>query len=170
MRLKGPSGERIRPMADRVRKALFDILASRGLLEGSFLDLYAGTGAVGIEALSRGASRVVLVDKDPRALRLIRQNLARTGASAEIIRYDLSRGLPPVRGPFEVISVTPPYGQGLAEKTLGDLAQSGLLAPGGLVVVEERETVTLPSRVGRLTLKDRRRYGQSVLWFYEEER
>ncbi|WP_456433617.1 16S rRNA (guanine(966)-N(2))-methyltransferase RsmD [Thermosulfuriphilus sp.] len=171
LRLLSPTGASIRPMTDRVRKALFDILTAKGRGKGAFLDLYSGTGAVGLEAASRGAERVVFVDKGPEALRLIRENLKKTGVLAEIISHDLSRGLPKgLKGLFEIISITPPYGKGLAEKTLRDVAKAGLLAPGGVVVVEERQGCHPPQRIGPLVLKDKRRYGQSELWFYEEEK
>lgn len=135
-----PKGRRVRPTTDRVRQSLMDILApwTAGRV---WLDLYAGSGAVGIEALSRGARRVVFVENDRRALSALEANLQRTGlaAGAEIRRQSVAQALPGLAAEgwaFDVIFADPPYEQGLVEQTVGRVAASTLLAPGGLLVVQ----------------------------------
>ncbi len=171
LRLKTPASRDVRPMTERARKALFDILGPQ--IEGKrILDLFSGTGAVGIEALSRGARKVVFVDASSRSLALIRENLRRAGfeSQAKVLRRTLPQGLKNLAsfGPFDLIFVTPPYGQGLAAKVLEAL-EGDLLAPEGLVIVEEREGEKLFSETSLLTLIDQRRYGQTELFFYRRK-
>jgi len=106
-RLKAPRGARTRPTADRVREAVFSIL---GDIDGArVLDLYAGSGALGIEALSRGAASAVFVERDPRALEAIRANLAAIGAEPTVVRADALRFLARAPGHFDVVFIDPPY-------------------------------------------------------------
>ncbi len=166
-------GGTIRPTPDRVREAVFSILTSRcGSLAGlTVLDLFAGTGAMALEALSRGASRAVLVDKDDQALALIAGNLkscAMTG-QAEVLRGAapgvLDR-LPPGRR-FDLIFLDPPYGQGLVETTLQALGDRELLVPGGVVCAESGRHDQIPERIGKLRRYDLRRYGITAVHFFE---
>ncbi|NPB08765.1 MAG: 16S rRNA (guanine(966)-N(2))-methyltransferase RsmD [Thermodesulfobacteria bacterium] len=166
LRLKAPKGADIRPMMDRVRKALFDVLGEK--VEGArVLDLFCGTGALGIEALSRGAGEVVFVDQSPQALALVRENLrrAKIEEGARIKRLTLPRDLSRLEkeGPFDLVFVTPPYGRGLAAKTLPQLPK--LVAPGGLVVVEERAEEEVPCPEGLELLKEKT-YGATRLFFF----
>ncbi|MGI8759408.1 MAG: 16S rRNA (guanine(966)-N(2))-methyltransferase RsmD [Acidimicrobiales bacterium] len=111
-RLAGPPGRSTRPTSDRVREATFNALASLGVLPGAtVLDLFAGSGALGIEALSRGAARVTFVDADPRALTVVRANLAATGlaAEADVVRSDAARFLAGAPGRFDLALLDPPY-------------------------------------------------------------
>jgi 16S rRNA (guanine966-N2)-methyltransferase len=141
-RLKAPRGRLIRPTSDRVRKALFDILGRR--IEGAdFLDVYAGTGAVGCEALSRGARRVVFLEREPQALSLIEHNLkigTWTGlgevvpGEARVSLRELGR-----RGRrFDIVFLDPPYDQPVGTEDLQRVAD--LIEPGGAIVVEHRAT------------------------------
>ncbi|MDH3237838.1 MAG: 16S rRNA (guanine(966)-N(2))-methyltransferase RsmD [Deltaproteobacteria bacterium] len=139
-RLRTPRGQAVRPTADRVREAIFDILGGR--TEGArVLDLFAGTGALGLEALSRGASSAVLVESDPRAFAVLRRNVLDLGAAAaETFPMDCRAALRLLRGRgsrFDLVFLDPPYGKGIAAGTAEDLAGAGLLEPGGTVVVEE---------------------------------
>jgi len=165
-RLKKPRGRLIRPTADRVREALFDILGSR--VQGSrFLDAYAGTGAVGCEALSRGAAQAVLLERDRDALELIGENLriAPWSGTGEIIAGDARRSLRELtrrQAIFDVIFLDPPYDEPDLSAVL-DLA-ARILAPEGVLVVEHRSTpeIAIPDT----TLLDRvrtYRYGDSSL-------
>lgn len=177
-RLVAPPGrtQDIRPTSDRAREALFSILGSR--VTGSrVLDLYAGTGALGLEALSRGADEVILVDFHRQALELIHRNVILCQAGNEhgnvvVIRFDLRKGLPPqVTGRsdlnrFDLIFLDPPYSQGLSLKTLEYLANGQLLADDGIIVAEERSSETLPECCGVLTLTDQRIYGDTGFWLY----
>lgn len=164
-RLSGPGRLPIRPTTDRVREALFDILGRR-VREAAFLDGFAGTGAVGVEALSRGATRVVFVEKDRRALRTIRRNLFIEAWSDhhEIVHGDLARVARTSLGAarFDIIFLDPPYDQ-MPDRGLLE-SMRGALAPGGVVVIEHRSRriPELPSVPG---LRSGRtyRYGDSSL-------
>jgi 16S rRNA (guanine966-N2)-methyltransferase len=141
--IRGPGGSGIRPTSDRVREALFDVLGAR-VADAKILDGFAGTGAVGVEALSRGADRVVFLEKDRAALRLIRENLALhawTG-KGEILAGEIGRSLDDLerRGErFSVIFLDPPYDGANLEIMLARVGR--VLAPGGIVVVEHRSSL-----------------------------
>lgn len=169
-KLKPVPGDSTRPIMDRVKEALFNILGT-GLRGGTMLDLFAGTGSVGIEALSRGAERVLFIDNNRQAIRTIRENLAHTRleARAEVLRTDafayLQRERPEA---FEYIYVAPPqYKQMWKEALLTLDANPAHVVPDGVVVVQidptEREDVTL----NVLKLFDERTYGNTLLWFFE---
>jgi len=166
-KLFSPKGNSIRPTADRARQALFNILAER-IVDSTVVDLFAGTGAFGIEALSRGAASALFVDQSTVALQLVRKNLDLCGLSdsATIIRRDLSRGLSFLDGSFDCIFCDPPYGKGLAGGVLVETEHQEILKQNGLLILEERSGVALPQNQGDLTLFDQRRYGDTNFWFY----
>ncbi|NOZ26641.1 MAG: 16S rRNA (guanine(966)-N(2))-methyltransferase RsmD [Chloroflexi bacterium] len=168
-RLRSVPGSGTRPITDRVKESLFDILG--GDIEGCrFLDLFGGTGAVGIEALSRGAAHCTFVERDGRAVRTIRENLRDTGlaAGAEVIRGDAFAYLRrPGLEPFDIIYVAPPQYRGMWRQALEEIdAHPDVLAPDGLVIVQihPREAEDVPLR--HLELDDERRYGSTLLRFY----
>ena len=137
--LKTPKGMETRPTADRIKETLFNILA--GFLPGaSFLDLFAGSGGIGIEALSRGAREAVFVEVSPRACSCIRANLAFTGLEerACLLQMDALKGLRRLssHGPFSLIFMDPPYDQGMEKKVLEALRASALTGPDTLLVLE----------------------------------
>ena len=138
-RLLAPKGQTIRPTGERAREALFDILehGEPPLRGASFLDLFCGTGAVGLEAHSRGAAEVVLVDRDPEALRLAEANLARLGTppGVRLLARDAT-ALGPAPRPFDVAFLDPPYRSGLAAAALASLAANGWLAADARIIVE----------------------------------
>jgi 16S rRNA (guanine966-N2)-methyltransferase len=142
--LLAPAGEATRPTADRVREALFSMLASRlGSFEGlRVFDGFAGTGALGLEALSRGAARATFVEKDAEAIKALRRNIETLGAAADVIAAPVET-LGPAPAPHEIILLDPPYGKGLGEAALARLAERGWIAPHALVSVETglKETV-----------------------------
>ena len=169
-KLKLVPGDSTRPIMDRVKEALFNILGT-GIRGCSFLDLFAGTGSVGIEALSRGADRVVFIDNDRLAIRTIHENLEHTRLAerAEVLRADafayLQQQNPEA---FEYIYVAPPQYKGMWKAILLALDEDPAhLQPDGVVVVQidprEREDVTLDV----LRLYDERVYGRTLLWFFE---
>jgi 16S rRNA (guanine966-N2)-methyltransferase len=165
-RLASPTWTGLRPTSDRLRETLFNILGPR-CHDASVLDAFAGTGAVGLEALSRGAAHVMFVDHDPRALALIHQNLARCGVADRytIERMNLARsGLPAFRTTFDLIFLDPPYEMNPTE-TCGALAPS--LAIGGLMVVEHAQRTNLPAAIGDLAQIRRVPSGDSALSFFE---
>jgi 16S rRNA (guanine(966)-N(2))-methyltransferase RsmD len=177
VRLAG-AGEETRPLGDRVKQTLFAILepAVRGR---GFLDLFAGTGAGGIEALSRGAARAVFVERDPAAIRVIGANLAAThlANSATVVRADaltLLSGPDAARlGSFAAVLVDPPYDRPdllrAALELLGGTS-SGLLDPVGLVVAKHFWRESLPARIGLLASSRQRRFGETMLTFYRPAR
>ncbi len=158
---KGDRGAHLRPTADRVREALFSMLAARGALAGArALDLFAGTGALGLEALSRGAEHATFVDDGRTAQDLIRRNIAltRTADRTDLLRRDATR-LPPCPGAaFDLVFLDPPYGQGLGEKALQSARAGGWIAPGALVVWEENAPMPAPEGFEPV---DARRYGDT---------
>ena len=160
---QGDARAHLRPTPDRVREALFSILASRGWPEGAVvLDLFAGTGALGLEALSRGAARATFVETGRVGLSLIADNLARAGRSADatVIARD-ARKLGPGT-PHDLVFLDPPYGQGLGSPALAACLASGWIAPDALIVWEDSAPQDAP--VG-FAPDDRRRYGDTHLTF-----
>jgi len=165
---------RVRPTSDRAREALFHIIRAR-LPGARVLDIFAGTGALALEALSRGAASALLVEQDAGVLELARRNieLCGFGVEARLLRRDCGGrldfliSLVPAGG-FSLVFLDPPYGRGLAEKTLTSLAAAGLLAPGALVVAETGRNEDLPDRIGDLQCRDRRVYGEAAVHFFEK--
>ncbi len=165
--LKSPRWEGLRPTSDRLRETLFNVLAPR-IAGARVLDLFAGTGAIGIEALSRGAVHVTFVDRDPRALGLIAENLRHCGIAEgyAIIRANAARSLPtrPTGAPYDLIVLDPPY---MAEEDTGAAlaVAAGWLADGGLLVLERAARGTAPEVPGLERVRDLRS-GDSALSFY----
>lgn len=170
-RLKAPPGQGVRPTSDRARQALFNLLAHgaalRGLaLDGAVvLDAFAGTGALGLEALSRGARRAVFLESDRAALAALAQNLRaldQEDRAVVVARDALRPGPAPDKAAIAFLDA--PYGSGLAAPALAALAQAGWLADGAVAVVEHgaREALDAPAGFERL---DERRYGAAMLSF-----
>ena len=168
--LAAPKSQSIRPTADRLREALFNILAHAygdPVTGARVLDLFAGTGALGIEALSRGAAFALFVDEGAEARALIRENVAALGLGgvSRIFRRDATK-LGPVHPlePFSLVFLDPPYGQGLAEKALASAHSGGWLKPDALIVVEDaaKAKFAAPPGFGEL---ERRRYDETELIF-----
>ena len=169
IRLQAPKGQRVRPTLDRVRESLFNILGPR-LPGARFLDLFAGTGANGIEALSRGAEHCAFVDDDVRSLRIIRANLetVRLAQAAEVFRYSLPSGLARVGAEpgYDIVFADPPYDFKKYDALLDGLSQHHLLQGGGIVVIEHDAQTALPDGCGPLRLDRQTRYGDTRLSFY----
>ncbi|MGI5839149.1 MAG: 16S rRNA (guanine(966)-N(2))-methyltransferase RsmD [bacterium] len=170
-RLKTLPGRATRPTADRVKESLFAILGGR-VAAARFLDLFAGTGNIGIEALSRGAAQAVFVEANEPAVRIIRANLELTGfaAQAEVLRLDVSKAIAGLAGDgrqFDLIYLDPPYEAGRVLPTLQLVARSGILAPGALLIAEHsrREDVPEAESAG-IVLRRREKYGDTVLTFW----
>lgn len=171
-RLKGLRGTAVRPTADRVKEALFSMLESRVAIAGStVLDLFAGTGALGIEALSRGASRAVFVERHRPTGRVLLQNLdaCGLGSLAEVRCRPVERALGELEREscrFGGVLLDPPYGRGLARRALERIGAGRLLDAGAWVVVEHEVGETLPESCGVLRLTRERRYGKTTLSLY----
>jgi len=166
--LTSPSDDSIRPTADRVRESVFSMLASR--LGPNFtgvrvLDLFAGTGALGLEALSRGASSIMFVDTGAEARGLIRDHIEAFGAGgiAKLMRRDATDlGSAGNIKPFDLIFLDPPYGEGLGELGLISARDGGWIAPGATIVFEESSSVEIEIPEG-FELDDRREYGSAAV-------
>ena len=165
---KGDAGAHLRPTTDRVRESLFSMLTGGRfgdpIDDARVLDLFAGTGALGLEALSRGASHVTLVDDGRKGLSLIRENIqkCRCADEATVLKRDATRL--PEGTPHDLIFLDPPYGKGLGEKALAAAIKSGWVADGALIVWEDNVPVIPPAGVTQL---DSRRYGDTVITICE---
>jgi len=162
----GDAAAHLRPTSDRVREAIFNLILNGGYgnpVQGArILDLFAGTGALGLEALSRGAARVAFVDDGTAARALLRQNIERMQAMGvtDVWRRDATR-LGPNRGPgYGLMFLDPPYGKGLGEAAVASALAGDWLLPGAMVVWEEGAAPTLPDG---LTLLDQRAYGGTLV-------
>jgi 16S rRNA (guanine(966)-N(2))-methyltransferase RsmD len=174
--LQSLPGDDTRPTYDRLRETLFNVLNAAGKLEGvTFVDLFAGTGSVGIEALSRGASHVIFVESARKAAQVIRTNLQSLGIADEAEVYERSAvealrqisesGISPA-----VIFLDPPYKQqGAYAQVLRIVAQTGLLAPNGIVVAEHEKRFDPGTGEGQLRMYRRLTQGESSLSFYRTE-
>lgn len=166
---KGDSAAHLRPTADRVRESLFNVLtnAHGDPCDGAWvLDLFAGTGALGLEALSRGAEHVSFVENGRKSLSLIRENitLCRAEDATKVITRDVRRIGDNPGAPYDLIFLDPPYGKGMGEQALGAALKGGWLADTALIVWEESSAVTVPDG---LTLLDERSYGDTVIRMLE---
>ena len=166
-----PEGQATRPTASRARESLFNILAHANwsgdgtspLIDARVLDAFAGSGALGLEALSRGAAHATFLDNDAAAIRLIGENLRKLGeaTNAKVIRADATR--PPLgRDPCELVFLDPPYRSGLAAPALAALAEAGWLAPGAIATVELANTEDMAPPAG-FEIIDERRYGAAKI-------
>lgn len=172
--LKGPKSDATRPIIDRVKTALFDILSWR-VEDTRFLDLFAGVGSVGIEAISRGAARATFIELDQGTYKILGENLASTHLAdrAETLRMDAFAFLNAASAQgrrFDMIYVAPPQYQGLAARALAQLDTAPLTEPGGTVIVQihPRERADLDAlALTTLVRSDERRYGNTLLVFYQ---
>ncbi len=168
--IAGPKSQDIRPTADRLRESLFNILAhgfDDPVTGARVLDLFSGTGAMGIEAISRGAEFVLFVDQGAEARALLRENVAALGLGgvSRIFRRDATQlGEAHPVPPFSLVFLDPPYGQGLAAAALASARAGGWFAPNALVVVEEAAKAQFATPEG-FTELDRRRYDDSEFVF-----
>lgn len=169
--LKGPPRSGVRPTSDRVREALFEILAARDASMRRVLDLYSGTGAMGIEALSRGAEHCDFVESDSKACAVVRENLLRTGLvdRGKVWPLPVSKALARLEGPYDLVVADPPYEYDRAQAELAAVLERGLLAPDGLLVVEHSQRKEWPEELaghGQLTS---RRYGDTRITIYAKD-
>jgi len=173
-KLEAPEGEAVRPTSDRAREALFNVLVHGGYREGGgsvvegaqVLDAFCGTGALGLEALSRGAARATLMDSDSKALTVARRNARALGVEGQV-SYALADATkpPPPRAAHDIVFLDPPYDSDLAAPALAALAAAGWIAPGALVVVErptKKPDFDVPTGFTEL---ERRKYGAATLIF-----
>ena len=183
-RLVAPKGKRlVRPTGDRVKEAVFSILQEQ-VVDANFLDLCAGTGSMGIEALSRGARHVTFLERDARCIEIIKRNLHTCGLLTEsdaryhLLRRDVVKGIPYLckrSTLFEIIYFDPPYGLDVAGGSqlyttcLRLLAKDSLLCIGGVLLVEHAKRHVVPDAVGSLKRCRQARYGDTVVSFYQKK-
>ncbi|MDP3478800.1 MAG: 16S rRNA (guanine(966)-N(2))-methyltransferase RsmD [Desulfoprunum sp.] len=188
------NSQAIRPTSDRAREALFNIISGH-IEHADVLDLFAGTGALGLEALSRGANTVTFVENSRQALELIKRNLlvcmpgismsppdhppqkplphAKKPAIISVIQHDLRKGLPlktfdkKQLSSFDLVFLDPPYSTGLCQQLLKDWDNHNRLKPDGLLIAEERSSETLVDQFSTLRLVDKRTYGETGFWIYQ---
>ena len=172
--LKGPSSMAVRPTSDRLRESRFNILTHAyddPVPEARVIDLFAGTGALGLEALSRGARLALFVDDGSEARALLRANVEALGLGGEtrVFRRDATKlGAMPPQDPFTLAFLDPPYGRDLAPCALASLRDGGWLAPGALCLVEEAANAEVPAPEG-FTLLERRDFGDTRVDFLRRE-
>lgn len=172
--LKMPRGGKVRPTADRVKEALFNILGPL-ILDAQVLDLYAGSGALGIEALSRGGALCVFVEKERKVIATLRKNLQITdfAGKSELIINDVKKALLMLSKKdrsFDLVFMDPPYGKKIELETLIQIAQLPILKSGGIVVVESFVGQPLPETISPLLKIRFEKYGDTVLSFYKKQR
>lgn len=162
---EGDAVAHLRPTSDRVREAIFNLLINahgNPVTGARVLDLFAGTGALGLEALSRGAAEAVFVDDGAKAFALLKANIAKMRVEAEtrVLRQDAARLGPNPGAGFGLAFLDPPYGKGLGELALAAVRKGGWLAPGAMVVWEESGPVLVPEGFAKV---DQRKYGDTVV-------
>jgi 16S rRNA (guanine966-N2)-methyltransferase len=168
-KLHSVPGLTIRPTADRLRESIFNIL-SHEVLNAVVLDLFAGTGALGMEALSRGAESAVFVDNNPGTLSVIQRNIISCSfdKQAHIIKWDIRKNLNCLKsaGPaFDLVFMDPPYNLGMIKPALFNLDQTGSLKKGARIVVEHSPPEPIPDRIFRFEIADQRKYGKTLVSF-----
>ncbi len=168
-KLLSSSGNATRPTSDRVREALFNILSYQ-IETATVLDLFAGTGALGIESASRGAGSVVCIDNSQTAIGTIQKNVGNLALeeTLKIIKWDIARDLNCIRTSepvYDLVFLDPPYGRGLVEKALENLHRSRSVKPGATLVVEHSNREPLPEDRPFLELTDQRKYGKTLVSF-----
>lgn len=159
--LAAPKGDATRPTADRTREALFSMLVSRlGNLEGlAVADLFAGSGALGLEALSRGAASCIFVEQDRAAIDALKANIAKLGATGTEVRQGSVLALPPARAALDLVMMDPPYASGAGSVALDKLARLGWIGPATLVSIETSRTETID--VAGFAIEAQRDYGKA---------
>lgn len=170
--LKAPKTTDTRPTSDKVRGAIFSMLAARGVYQPArVLDLYAGSGAMAIEALSRGAVCADLVERAPAACAVIRENLAKTrlGDRARVIQAEVGRILDRLEGPYDLVFLDPPYADPGIDNVIERLGARGLVANGSVVVYEHSKRREPPPSCGPLSATVTRCHGDTCITIYLEE-
>lgn len=167
--LKGPPNHGTRPMSDKIRQAVFSALASLGVEPDRVLDLYAGTGAIGIEALSRGATHADFVEMTGPAAAVIKENLERThlSGSGVVHRQSVQSFLRRKSEPYDLVILDPPYADDAIPDTLRHLGESALVQSGSVVVLGHWPRLELPEQIGTLQLIKRRCHGDSCFSIFE---
>ena len=168
-KLHSLSGTTIRPTADRMREAIFNILSFR-VQKAIVLDLFAGTGALGIEALSRGAESAVFIDTNKKVLSLIERNIrsCKLGDRAKIIKWNINKNLNCIKSadpPFDLVFIDPPYNKHFIKPSLSYLYRSTVLAKDAFIIVEHDPAEQVPEDNPAFKIADQRKYGKTLVSF-----
>lgn len=166
-RLESPKDNSVRPTTDKAREALFSILAN-DIWGSRVLDLFGGTGGLGLEALSRGAAECVFADQSKESIRMIKNNIAHCGAGdrSRVMTGDFRRVLASQREPFDLIFLDPPYGSGMMDTCFSMIRENELLKEEGFIVAEHRKEEQFPEEFHGYRLVKQRRYGIVMLSIY----
>ena len=169
-KLEEIEGMEIRPTSDRVKESLFNILGTR-LMDCAFLDLFAGTGGIGIEAYSRGAELVVFIDESAKSIKVLRNNLDKLNISdkVEIHNTDYANAINKLayaNKKFDIIFIDPPYLKGFEKNALAQISECKVLADEGIIIVEHDLKDIMPESSGNLKLSRQNKYGNTMLSFY----
>jgi len=167
-RLSAVKGMETRPTADRVKEAVFSVIGSR-VVEARILDVFAGTGSIALEALSRGAGYALLFEKSGDAAKIIAKNISDCGfeENSKLLRGDSLKNLSLLKDEkFEIIYIDPPYQSDLLPKALKLVAEKGLLAQEGLLITETQKNISLPDKAGNILLKRETSYGDTKIGYY----
>lgn len=170
---KLPAGKRLRPLTGQVKAALFNILVEENI-DSRFLDLFAGTGSVGIEALSRGAKLVFFVELERKVVETLRENLATTGFSdrAEVLNLDVIKAISVMDrdgGKFDIIFIGAPYNNPILIETLKKISGTGILAENGVLIAEHNTKTFVDEEYGKLKKYRDSKYGDTILSFYSNK-
>ncbi len=166
--INGPAGLTARPTASKIRQAFFNILCNK-TPHSCFLDLFAGTGLIGLEALSRGAASLIAVEESSKLAHAIEADLRRLGFLGKVICADVRKVLPVLEpGSFDIIYADPPYASQLACTVIAGVSRHELLKPDGILAIEHSRADSLPDVDLALSLFDRREYGQTAVSFYRQ--
>lgn len=169
-RLKGPRGTETRPTSDKVKEALLSILGDR-IKDARMLDLFAGSGGIGIEALSRGAAHLDFVEVDEAIADTLEENLTACGFSnrASVYRMDAFRFIKQIRQPYDLVFADPPYHAWQLKKLLPVIERSVIISPDGLLILEHFRKVKLPQEIGELQTVRSYEYGDTTLTLYRKK-
>ena len=164
-RLRTPDGREVRPTSDKVKGAIFSMLGGEAV-NAKVLDLFSGTGNLGVEALSRGADHCIFCDHNKNSIRLLRENLSLLGLEerATVLMGDFRRGLKYDK--IDLIFADPPYGRGYCIQVLDAVSESALLTKGGVLVLEHGDGERLPQQVPGLSHEKEKRYGRTWIDIY----
>ncbi|WZL74798.1 16S rRNA (guanine(966)-N(2))-methyltransferase RsmD [Clostridiaceae bacterium 35-E11] len=172
-RLKTPKGIETRPTTDRVKESIFSIIHAH-IIDSIIIDLFSGTGNLGIEALSRGAEKVFFVDKNKNSIQLIKENIESMGlkSKSEILFCDALKAIKQLASlshKFDIIFMDPPYSKGLILPCMEAINAEDMLKEDGIILVEHDTKDTLPDNVGRLIKRKEKKYGNTMISIYAEE-
>lgn len=169
--IKSIDGETTRPTRDMVKEALFSILAMR-LEDSTFLDLFAGSGAIGIEAISRGAKVAYFFDTNPECIKIINENINKAGFKdeAHIFNLDYKIALNKVRGvKFDIIFIDPPYNKGLGIDAISKISEADMLSNDGVIILETDTEEEVPDEIGIFEKYNIKKYGRNILNLFKRK-